>query len=95
MAKLSMGKSRTSKDPYIIISGGGWTWRVLKAYSADPDAPYARWFCDVSSPHTFGGSDMGDTYTQDIVDGARMLGARITYRDPVVLDSDLPRALRG
>ena len=67
------GKSRKKDDPYMIVTDEdrypGWTWRVLTAYKArasEKKDVYARWFCDVSSPYTFGGSDMGDTYISDI-----------------------------
>jgi hypothetical protein len=90
-----MGKTRDNVHPYIIIAGGGWEWRVMKAYTADPDAQYARWFCAVSSPHTFGGADWGDTYISDILYGMSALRARITYLDPTVPESDLPEAMRA
>lgn len=71
VATIPMGKSRKASDPYMTFvartAGGDWTTKVLKAYSLDPDERYARWFCDVATPYTGGGSDMGDTYTQDII----------------------------
>lgn len=83
-----MGKTRPASDPWLIIEDGtGWTWRVLQAHVSDPDAPYASWLCDVSSPYTFGGSDMGDTYTADV-------RGYVTHRDPSVPDEALPRHLR-
>lgn len=86
---VPMGKSRkVSSEPWLTIEANGWTWKVLKAYTDDPSKPHARWFCDVSSPYTFGGSDMGDTYVEDI-DGV------ITQRDPSVPDSAIPARLRG
>jgi hypothetical protein len=85
-----MGKTRKVEEPYLIITDPrmpGWEWRVLQAHTADPDKQYAAWFCSVSSPYTFGGADMGDTYIADV-------GSVITFRDPVVLDTDLPARLR-
>lgn len=86
---VPMGKGRPMGEPWLVIeSSEGWTWSVLKAYTADPDKPYARWFCAVSSPFTLGGSvDIGDTYIHQI-EGV------ITKRDPSVPDSALPRTLR-
>jgi hypothetical protein len=88
MAKIPMGKARPVSDPYIVVENGGWVWKVLKAYSADPDKPFARWFCAVSSPFTFGGYDMGDTYITDVF-------GTVTSRDPEVPDSALPLHLKG
>jgi hypothetical protein len=81
-----MGKTRPADNPYLTVTDGTFTHKVLKAYSADPDKPYARWFCDVSSPMTHGGSDLGDTYIATVT-------GRIIQRDPVVPDSALPRHL--
>ena len=88
MALNPMGKSRTAKNPYLTIEYDGWTWRVLKAYSADPDARYARWFCAVSSPMLARPDDMemGDTYISEI-------RGQVTQRDSSVPDSALPAHL--
>jgi hypothetical protein len=85
VAKTTMGKTRGVDNPYLVVVNDiGWTYKVLKAYSADPDKPYARWFTDV---HGFG-HDMGDTYVADVT-------GTVTYRDPVVTDADLPSHLKG
>ena len=44
---------------------GNWTWYILKKWQADDDKPYARWFCDVTSPFTPNG-EMGDTYVSEV-----------------------------
>ena len=88
---IPMGRTRPVEHPWLTITDGEWTWRVLKAYSADPDKPYARWLCDVTSPYTYGGSDLGDTYTADIVAG----GGYIVQRDPEVPDEAIPVRLRS
>lgn len=81
-----MGKARPVSNPYLVYTNdSGWTWKVLKAWSADPTKPYARWFCAVSSPYTFGGYDMGDTYVADVVKYGRL-----TYRDPSVPPTAVP-----
>ena len=89
MALNPMGKSRQANNPYLTIERAGWTWRVLKAYSANPDAPYARWFCAVSSPMLSRPDDLeyGDTYIADI-------SGHVTQRDSVVPDAALPAHLR-
>lgn len=81
------GKTRPVDNPYEIWEGEGqyegWTWKVLKKWQA-PDKevnnPYARWFCDVSSPFTAGGSDMGDCYVKDITPHARLVKGKPDLR---------------
>jgi hypothetical protein len=64
------GKTRKVDDPYETYYGAGdWEWRVLKHYqTADKERqnPYARVFCAVKSPFTFGSWEYGDTYCKDI-----------------------------
>lgn len=45
---------------------GSWTWYVLKKWQNDDDKPYARWFCDVTSPIVGEDGEMGDVYVADI-----------------------------
>lgn len=69
-----MSKSRKMDNPYQIWrNDSGWEWRVLKSYQADTSKEYARAFCAVSSPYTFGGHDMGDVYWSDIFDNATLV----------------------
>ena len=78
--KNECGKSRPVDNPYEIWQGEGgmdnWEWRVLKKYQA-PDKeklnPYARWYCAVKSPMTYGSWEYGDTYVKDIITYARMI----------------------
>ncbi len=93
MAANPMGKTRDALNPYLIYKNNyGWEWRVLKAYSQNPNKRYARWFCAVRSPMTFGGADLGDTYISDVVlaGGDPRFAGTLTYRDPVVPDSAIP-----
>jgi hypothetical protein len=60
-------KARQKEKPYAIFKSpsGEWEWRVLKTYKRpDTEAkdPFARWFCAVKSPHTYGSYELGDTY---------------------------------
>jgi hypothetical protein len=68
--KNSCAKTRPASDPYEIWKNHqGWEWRILKRYqSPDKEAanPYARVFCAVSSPFTFGGQELGDVYVSEI-----------------------------
>lgn len=89
MATNVMNKSRKVDAPYLVVEDfrTGFVYRILKSWQADPNKPYARWFCDVKSPYTGGGSDMGDTYVSDV-------RGIVTFRDPAVTDEALPRHLR-
>lgn len=88
--KNLMGKSRKADQPYLVFEGSGWTWKVLKSWQGDDKKPYGRWFCDVSSPFTYSGSDLGDTYVYDVVNHAYL-----TYIDPVLVEAGYqpPKAL--
>jgi hypothetical protein len=68
MAKNLCGKTRKVDNPYEVWRSrdGSWEWRVLKKWSANDDKPYARWFCAVKSPFTFGSFEMGDVYVAEI-----------------------------
>jgi hypothetical protein len=61
-----MAKSRKIDNPYMTFQLGEWEWRVLKSYQKDNGKPYARAFCAVRSPYTFGSWEYGDTYWADI-----------------------------
>lgn len=63
---VNMKKTRPVDNPYEIRRQGDWEWKILKSYHNDTSTPYARAFCAVSSPYTFGGYDMGDVYWSDI-----------------------------
>lgn len=70
------GRKQTTRDkPHEVWQSydGSWTWYVLKKHQADDSKPYARWFCYVTSPMTFGGGDMGDCYVVDVMSGARCI----------------------
>jgi hypothetical protein len=67
--KNLMGKSRKPGAAYAVIELPGWKWEILKLYKsveASKKDPYARAFCAVVGPGTFGGYDMGDVYIKDI-----------------------------
>lgn len=64
------GKTRKVDNPYLTLHVGDWCWKILKAYQStkgEADNKYARWFCAVSSPATFGSYDLGDVYIKDVV----------------------------
>ena len=87
---MSLKKTAKQDAPHAIFAdyASGWEWRVLKVYQGPKQEaanPYARWFCAVSSPHTFGGCDLGDTYRRDVTNNARLVAATAefveAYRD--------------
>ena len=86
MTKIPMGTTRPASNPWLTITDGDWTTKVLRAYSTKPDAPYARWLCEVT-PQGSPFSDVGDTYIRDI-DG------HIVSRDMSVPEEALPRRWR-
>ena len=61
-------KERKIDNPYEIWRNdfASWEWRVLKKWQADDNKPYARWFCAVKSPFTYGDFEYGDVYVSDI-----------------------------
>jgi len=70
------GKTRKSDNPYEVWEAGDWTWKVLKKYQnpeKEAQNPYARWFCEVSSPYTMGFVDLGDVYVTEITNNARRI----------------------
>jgi len=75
MSKNECAKTRDKDEPYEIWKSfdGSWEWRVLKKYQTPENEaknPYARWFCAVKSPMTYGSYELGDTYVKDITDYA-------------------------
>lgn len=76
--KNECGKTRPEENPYEIWVNGSWEWRVLKKYQS-PDKentnPFARWFCAVKSPYTYGGYELGDVYVSEIVSDATRIDA--------------------
>jgi hypothetical protein len=73
--KNLMARSVKPTHPYEVwMSGDGtWVWLVLKKYQADDYAPYARAFCAVTSPHTYGEGELGDVYLADIRQNAHRI----------------------
>ena len=64
-------KTRKIDEPYEIWAtlDKSWEWRVLKKYQSEENEAknvYARWFCAVKSPHTYGDYEYGDVYVKDI-----------------------------
>lgn len=73
--KNECAKTRKFEDPYEIWKSldGTWEWRVLKKWQTpnkEINNPYARWFCAVTSPYTFGSYDLGDVYVTEIKENA-------------------------
>lgn len=75
--KNEKAKTRPVENPYEIYVRGydedRWEWRILKHYqSAEGEAKnqYARVFCAVKSPYTYGDYELGDVYLRDIKQNA-------------------------
>ena len=69
MAKNPANKTRAVDEPYEVWRAGDWEWRVLRKYQTperEAANPYARWFCAVRSPMTYGSWEYGDTYVRDV-----------------------------
>ena len=69
-------KTRKVEEPYEVWRAGSWEWRVLKKYQTperEAANPYARWFCAVKSPFTYGDWEYGDTYVRDVIGNARKI----------------------
>jgi hypothetical protein len=71
MAKNKCGKTRKVDNPYEIWKNinAGWEWRVLKKWQmpkTEAKNEYARWFCAVRSPMTYGSWEYGDVYVKEI-----------------------------
>ena len=73
--KNPCAKTRDVDDPYEVWTSfdGTWEWRVLKKWQIpekEKENPYARWFCAVKSPMTYGSWEYGDTYVKDVIEHA-------------------------
>ena len=64
------GKTVSVEKPYEVWTGeNGFEWRVLKKYQMphmEKANMYARWYCAVKSPMTYGRWEYGDVYVNDI-----------------------------
>ena len=70
--KNQFAKTRPVDDPYEVWENPqGWTWNVLKKYQLERnEGQYARWFCAVKSPMTYGEWEYGDVYKSEIMEYA-------------------------
>ena len=72
MTKNLCGKTRKVDNPYEVWKNvllPDWEWRVLKKWQSPANEAknkYARWFCAVKSPMTYGSWEYGDTYVSDV-----------------------------
>ena len=72
--KNECNKERPLNNPYHIYRSHllpDWEWRVLRKWQADNNKPFARWFCAVKSPMTYGEWEYGDVYVQEILKDAQ------------------------
>lgn len=77
MSKNTCAKSRPVERPYEVWRNlYGWEWRVLKKYQTPENEAknqYARWFCAVKSPYTYGDFELGDTYVREVTGSATLV----------------------
>lgn len=80
---MSLRKTATKEEPHATYSAGEWTWKVLKvnAPSRDPSTQYVSWMCAVQSPMTYGGWDMGDTYSSEVLRFATLVDSTTEFAD--------------
>ena len=85
MSKNLCNKTRDVNNPYEIWKSldDTWEWRVLRKYQNPKNEKkneYARWFCGVKSPFTYGTFEIGDVYVKDIIKNAykEMIDQQIT-----------------
>lgn len=88
MTKNLLGKSRTKETPYATFKGfgpfGDTTVHLLKTYQKphkELQNNYARWFVAVSSDHTFGSFDIGDSYISEVVYGLHLTYASDEFKE--------------
>lgn len=72
--KNECAKTRPVTNPYEVWQAGDWEWRILKKYQVDDNKPYARAFCAVKSPFTYGEFELGDVYISEIKSNAVKIG---------------------
>lgn len=94
-SKNPWGKARPASNPYAIIKAGDWEWRILKSYKGPQSSmadKYSRVFASVSSPHTFGGADLGDVYWSDLFEanGERAAGVMAAFRAAAGVPAEAP-----
>lgn len=80
------GKMRKLDNPYASWAYGEWEFRLLKAWQAKQDKPYARWFMGVKSPMTYGKWELGDGYVAEYLPG---LNVGIRSYDDVTIDTSV------
>ena len=78
MNKNLCAKTVTRDKAYEVWQSydGSWTWYCLKKYQSEEKEkanPYARWFCDVTSPFVGSAGEMGDVYVREIKANARRI----------------------
>lgn len=75
--KNQCSRTRDVNNPYLVYRNNeNWEFRVLKRYQSPENElknAYARWFCAVKSPMTFGRYDLGDCYIKHVVNNAYLV----------------------
>lgn len=68
MTEKECARTRPVENPHEIwkTPDGTWEWRILKKWQENDEEPYARWYCAVKSPMTYGKYEIGDVYVKEI-----------------------------
>jgi glyoxylate carboligase len=94
---MSLKKSAKAETPHAIFANrSGWVWRVLKVYQAPKQEctnKFARWLCYVTSPHTMGGADIGDTYKLDVTGHATLVACSREWAEAYTLPAEVSATL--
>ena len=61
-----MVDTTTSMMNLLQIEGQPMSEKNLMNKTRPVENPYARWFCAVKSPNTYGSWEYGDTYARDV-----------------------------
>ncbi len=69
--------------------GGPATWRVLKTWQNDQTKQFARWLCEVTTPMTGPGGDLGDTYVADVLMTRDLTLVAVDGREPTREEAEI------
>jgi len=86
-AKLTTSQRIKQNKPLEVWESpdGSWRWKVFRKYQkshTEAKNPYARWFCGVASPFTYGLYELGDVYARDITGSATLVYSENTPDEP-------------
>jgi hypothetical protein len=98
--KNTKGKTVKRENAYEVFATTdlSWVWYVLKHWSSsekEATDPYARVFCEVFSPMTAPGSDLGDVYLREIKANAFDARQMLQYAKETIANADVSESVRN